>query len=148
MPTRDWDAEIDRWTERFRLIADPPEPFATALREGWSTGTRRQLAADAEAYLTRHSTYLAQLRASGVDLVRFDAKQGDCGVCRPYVGAAYSLGDDPELPAPPPLPICPACRHTLNMLTPFFLQSLGLDREDLVANAVPFVAPTDPLEPA
>jgi len=72
--------------------------------------------------------------------VRFDAKQGDCGVCRKYVGKAYSLqGDTPGLPPPPPLPICPACRHTLNLLTPFFMQSLGLDIEDLVADAQPFV---------
>ncbi len=36
------------------------------------------------------------------------------------------------------MPICPACRHTLNLLTPFFLQSLGLRVEDLVDDAVPF----------
>jgi hypothetical protein len=75
-----------------------------------------------------------------VDLVRLDAKSGDCGVCRKYVGKAYSLaGDTPGLPPPPPLPICPACRHTLNLLTPFFMQSLGLELEDLVAEAQPFV---------
>ena len=43
------------------------------------------------------------------------------------------------LPAPPPLPICPACRHTLNLLTPFFMQSLGMDLDDLIAEAQPFV---------
>ncbi len=143
MPTRDWDREIDRWTERFRAVPDPPEPFATALRDGWKNAARRQLADDAQVYLDRHTAYLAELAANDVDLVRFDAKRGDCGACRPYVGSAYSLVDDDDLPPPPPLPICPACRHTLNMLTPFFLQSLGLEREDLIAAAVPYVEPAE-----
>jgi hypothetical protein len=138
--TRDWDAEIDRWTERFRGVPDPPEPFATALRDGWTAEARAALAEDAQQYRTRHEAYLAEIRAAGVDLVRFDAKAGDCGVCRRYVGKAYSLGGETEgLPPPPPLPICPACRHTLNLLTPFFLLSLDLDLEDLVAEAEPYV---------
>ena len=140
MATRDWSAEIDRWTERFRSVADPPEPFATALRDGWTDEARARLAEDAEAYLGRHRAWLREIGGAGVDLVRLDAKQGDCGVCRKYVGKAYSLaGDTPGLPPPPPLPICPACRHTLNLLTPFYMQSLGLDLEDLVADAQPFV---------
>lgn len=137
---RDWPAEIDRWTERFRGEPDPPEPFATALREGWSEAVRAELAADAAAYARRQSAYLREIAAAGVDLVRFDCRPGCCGVCRKYAGKAYSLrGEEPELPPPPPLPICPACRHTLNLLTPFFLQSLGLDRDDLIAERQPFV---------
>jgi hypothetical protein len=121
-------------------VDDPPEPFATALREGWTAEARRALADEAETYLLRHRAYLREIGAAGVDLVRFDAKQGDCGVCRKYVGKAYTLqGDTPGLPPPPPLPICPACRHTLNLLTPFFMQSVGLDIEDLIADAQPFV---------
>jgi hypothetical protein len=139
-PARDWDAEIDRWTERFRGVEQAPEPFATALREGWTPQARQALARDAEEYANRHRAYVREVSGAGVDLVRFDAKQGDCDVCRKYVGKAYSLaGDTPGLPPPPPLPICPACRHTLNLLTPFFLQSLDLDLEDLVAEAQPFV---------
>ena len=137
--SRDWDREIDRWTERFRGEPDPPEPFATALREGWTEKARQALAERAEAYRRRHLAYLAEIRAAGVDLVRFDCKTGSCSVCRRYEGKAYSLGGDtPGLPDPPPLPICPACDHTLNLLTPFFLQSLGLDVEDLVDAAEPF----------
>ena len=139
---RDWDAEIDRWTSLFADIPDPPEPFATALRDGWTPAARTDLAEAAETYTRRHQAYIAQLQASGMDLVRLDQKQGDCGVCRPYAGKAYSLGGDTEgIPPPPPLPICPACRHTLNLLTPFFLQSMGLDIEDLAAEAEPFVEP-------
>ncbi len=122
------------------MVDDPPEPFATALRDGWTPEARAALAEEADAYLRRHRAYLREIGGAGVDLVRFDAKQGDCGVCRKYVGKAYSLqGDTPGLPPPPPLPICPACRHTLNLLTPFFLQSVGLEVEDLVADAQPFV---------
>jgi hypothetical protein len=121
-------------------VEDPPEPFATALREGWTPEAREALAAEAERAAREHGAYLRQLAAADVDLVRFDAKRGSCEVCRKYVGKAYSLtGDTPGLPPPPPLPICPACRHTLNMLTPFFMQSLGLDLDDLVAEAQPFV---------
>ncbi len=139
---RDWNAEIDRWTALFAAIPDPPEPFATALREGWTERARTDLAEAVEAYTRRHLAYVAQLQASGMDLVRLDQKQGDCGACRRYAGKAYSLGGHTEgLPPPPPLPICPACRHTLNLLTPFFLQSMGLDVEDLVAEAEPYVAP-------
>jgi len=134
-----WDAAIDRWTERFRDVPDPPEPFATALREGWTAEARRALAAEAEAYARRHAAYLEELRAADVELVRLDARSGDCGVCRRYIGSAYSLlGRTPGLPPPPPLPICPACRHTLNMITPFFLQSTGLSVDDLVAESEPF----------
>jgi hypothetical protein len=140
MALRDWPAEIERWSERFRSVDDPPEPFRTALREGWTPEARERLAAEAEEYLAGHRAYLRQIGSAGIDLVRFDAKQGDCGVCRKYVGKAYSLtGDTPGLPPPPPLPICPACRHTLNLLTPFFMQSLGLELDDLVADAQPFV---------
>jgi hypothetical protein len=139
---RDWDVEIDRWTALFARIDDPPEPFATALRAGWTPEARAALAADAEVYRRRHEAYLEQLHGSGVDLVRLDAKQGDCGACRRYVGKAFSLGGETEgLPPPPPLPICPACRHTLNLLTPFFLQSTGQSIDDLVANAETYTEP-------
>jgi hypothetical protein len=144
---RDWDVEIDRWTALFAGIDDPPEPFASALRDGWTAEARAELAREADAYLTRHEAYVAQLRGSGVDLVRLDAKQGDCGACRRYAGKAYSLaGEEDGLPEPPPLPICPACRHTLNMLTPFFLQSTGLTVEDLIADAEPYRDPEAPSE--
>ena len=147
-PVRDWDAEIDRWTALFATIPDPPEPFATALRDGWDPTVRSELAAAADAYARRHAAYVAELIASGMDLVRFDAKQGTCGACERYAGAAYSLtGATEGLPLPPPLPICPACRHTLNLLTPFFLQSTGLDVDDLVADARPYVAPEHLLGP-
>lgn len=137
---RDWDAEIDRWTERFRHVEDPPEPFGQALRDGWSAEMRADLAAAAEGYAARHAAYLEEIAGAGVDLVRFDCKAGSCGVCAKYCGKAYSLlGQTPALPDPPPLPICPACRHTLNLLTPFFLQSLGLELQDLVDEAQPFV---------
>ena len=140
MTQRDWDAEIDRWTERFRDVPDPPEPFARALRDGWDPAERSQLAADADAYSRQTEGFLAQVGAAGWDLVRFDAKFGSCGICTKYVGKAYSLrGEHPQLPPPPPLPICPACRHTLNLLTPFFLQSTGLDIDDLADEAQPFV---------
>ncbi|MGE0026002.1 MAG: hypothetical protein AB7O78_01895 [Thermoleophilia bacterium] len=75
-----------------------------------------------------------------MDLVRLDCKAGSCGVCAKYCGKAYTLtGETEDLPPPPPLPICPACRHTLNLLTPFFMQSLGVDLDDLIAEAQPFV---------
>ncbi len=121
-------------------MPDPPAPFAAALREGWTPDARAALAREAESYRLSHEALLEQVRAAGVDLVRFDCKAGACGVCAKYCGKAYSLsGATPELPDPPPLPICPACRHTLNLLTPFYLQSLGLDLEDLVDEAQPFV---------
>jgi len=139
VPARDWDAEIDRWTERFRDVPDPPEPFARALRDGWDPAVRARLAADAEAFARQTDGLLAQIAGAGWDLVRFDAKSGSCGVCAKYVGKAYSLrGEHPQLPPPPPLPICPACRHTLNLMTPFFLQSMGLGIDDLAADAQPF----------
>ena len=81
-----------------------------------------------------------QIAGAGEDLVRLDCKAGSCGLCAKYCGKAYTLGGLTEgLPAPPPLPICPACRHTLNLLTPFFMQSLGMDLDDLIAEAQPFV---------
>jgi len=139
VPARDWDAEIDRWTERFRDVPNPPEPFARALREGWDPEARARVAAEAQVYAEQTRGFLSQVAAAGWDLVRFDAKLGSCGVCEKYVGKAYSLrGEHPQLPPPPPLPICPACRHTLNLLTPFFLQSTGLDIDDLAAEAQPF----------
>lgn len=138
---RDWQREIDRWTERFRSDQRPPEPFASAIADGaWDGEVRAGLAEEAERYASSTQALLAEMAGSGVDLVRFDCKQGSCGVCEKYCGKAYSLrGETPELPSPPPLPICPACRHTLNLLTPFYLQSMGLDMEDLVAEAQPFV---------
>ena len=137
---RDWDAEIDRWTERFRDVSDAPEPFRTAIRDGWTDKARAVLAAEAQAEGDRQEAYRSQIVGAGVDLVRFDAKQGSCDVCVKYVGKAFSLSGEVEgLPPPPPLPICPACRHTLNLLTPFFMQSLDLDIDDLVADAQPFV---------
>ncbi len=142
MPERDWYAEIDAWTERFRGIDDPPEPFATAIREGWTDATRECLARDAAEYHAKQTGYLADLAAGGVDMVRMDQKFGNCSVCRPYDGCAYSLtGATPELPQAPPTPICPACRHTLNMVTPFFLQSMNMDVDDLVDASVPFTPP-------
>ncbi len=137
---RDWEREIDAWTERFRAVDDPPEPFATALREGWTPEARARLAEEAEAYAATQRSLLAQVGAAGMDLVRLDCKAGSCGVCAKYCGKAYTLtGETEELPPPPPMPICPACRHTLNLLTPFFMQSMGLDLDDLVAEAQPFV---------
>ncbi len=139
---RDWQAEIDAWTERFRHVADPPEPFATALREGWDPAVRRSLAEEAEAYATRHEAWVRQIAGAGVDLVRLDTRGDDCGACRRYAGKGYSLrGETPGLPPPPPLPICPACRHTLNLLTPFFLQSTDTTVEDLIEQAVPYTPP-------
>lgn len=121
-------------------MADPPEPFATALREGWTDAGRAALAADAADYERRHRSWIDQIGGAGMDLVRLDCKAGSCGVCAKYCGKAFTLTGAPEgLPPPPPLPICPACRHTLNLLTPFFLQSLGLDLDDLVAEAQPFI---------
>ena len=138
-PARDWDAEIDRWTERFRSVADPPEPFATALREGWSREARAALRDEAAAYAERHRAWIEQIGSAGVDLVRLDCRAGSCGVCARYCGSAYSLtGETEGLPAPPPLPICPACRHTLNLLTPFYMQGLGLEIDDLIADSQPY----------
>jgi hypothetical protein len=137
---RDWAAEIDTWTERFRNVPNPPEPFATALRDGWTDEARAALVHEAEQYRARHQAYLSEIAAAGVDLVRFDVRPRACGVCEKYAGKAYTLTGQVEgLPPPPPLPICPACRHTLNLLTPFFMQSLGLELDDLIADAQPFV---------
>lgn len=119
---------------------DPPEPFATALRDGWTPAERARLADEAEAYRRAHEALLSQVASAGMDLVRLDCRAGSCGVCAKYCGKAYTLrGDTPELPDPPPLPICPACRHTLNLLTPFYMDSLGIDLQDLIDEAQPFV---------
>jgi hypothetical protein len=99
---RDWYAEIDAWTERFTRTDDPPEPFATALRDGWTEAAKECLARDAADYHAKQAGYLTP---------------------------------------PPPMPICPACRHTLNMVTPFFLQSMNLTVDDLVDASVPFTPP-------
>lgn len=140
MPSRDWDHEIDVWTERFREVDDPPEPFATALRNGWTPEARADLAREAEAYLRTHEAWVAQIQGAGEDLVRFDCRQGSCGVCAKYCGCAYTLtGANEGLPPPPPLPICPACRHTLNLLTPFFMDGMGITMDDLIENTRPFV---------
>ena len=139
MAERDWQREIDEWTERFRAVDDPPEPFATALRDGWTDEARARLARDAADYEARHRAWVEQIAAAGEDLVRFDCKSGSCGVCAPYCGCAYTLtGATEGLPPPPPLPICPACRHTLNLLTPFFMQGMGLDLDDLIRDSRPF----------
>jgi hypothetical protein len=139
MPSRDWDHEIDVWTERFRGVDDPPEPFATALRTGWTDEARAELARDAEAYVQTHEAWVAQIQGAGEDLVRFDCRQGSCGVCAKYCGCAYTLtGATDGLPPPPPLPICPACRHTLNLLTPFFMDGMGVTMDDLRENTRPF----------
>ncbi len=119
---------------------DPPEPFATALQDGWTAEARDRLAREAEEYTQRHRSWLAQISGAGMDLVRLDCRAGSCGVCVKYCGSAYTLtGESEGLPDPPPLPICPACRHTLNLLTPFFMQSLGMDLDDLIADAQPFI---------
>lgn len=74
--------------------------------------------------------------------MRLDCKAGSCGHCARYCGAAYSLtGQTEGLPPPPPLPFCPACRHTLNLLTPYYMQGVGLDVDDLIADARPYEDP-------
>lgn len=140
MPPRDWQREIDIWTERFRGVDDPPEPFATALREGWTDEARSALARDAEEYRLQHEAWVAQIAGAGEDMVRLDCNRGSCGVCAKYHGSAYTLtGATEGLPPPPPLPICPACRHTLNLLTPFFMQGMRLELDDLIERSQPFV---------
>ena len=34
------------------------------------------------------------------------------------------------------MPLCPACRHRLNLLTPYYLSSLGLTMDDVTADRV------------
>ena len=63
MPERDWDAEIDAWTERFRHIPDPPPVFAAAIRDGWDPDVRRDLADEADRYATRHEGWVEQITA-------------------------------------------------------------------------------------
>ncbi len=138
---RDWGAEIDAWTERFLGVPNPPAPFAQAIAAGaWDGNERGRLAEDAARHERTSAALVEEMAGAGVDLVRFDCRQGSCGVCEKYCGKAYSLrGETPGLPPPPPLPICPSCRHTVNLLTPFYLQSLGLEIDDLVDAAQPFV---------
>ena len=52
---------------------DPPEPFAGALRDGWTEEARAQLAGEAEDYARRHRSWLDQIAGAGMDLV--DARQ-------------------------------------------------------------------------
>ncbi len=138
MADRDWEAEIDIWTERFRNIPDPPAAFANAISDGWNPEDRQALAAEAAAYAVRHEGWGAQIIGGDWDLVRLDLRD-PCGACARYGGSPYSLtGATPDLPPSPPLPICPSCRHTLNLLTPFFMQSVGTHPEDLAAEAVPY----------
>ena len=139
MPERDWHAEIDAWTERFRHIPDPPAAFRAAIRDGWDPDAKDALAREAAEYAARHEGWVAQISASEWDLVRLDTRGEECGACARYSGSPYSLrGEVPGVPPPPPLPICPACRHTLNLMTPFYMQSVGLDAGDLVRDAVPY----------
>ena len=140
---RDWHAEIERWTEVFRDEPDPPAVFRAALAEGWEPAARERVAAAAARYEVEQEAYLDQIRAAGVDLVRLDFKEGCCSVCARWEGKAFSLAGATEgLPAPPPLPMCPACRPMLNLLTPYYMQSLGLELDDLVADALPWEAPS------
>ena len=135
---REWLADVDRWLERFRNEPQPPEAFAHAIASGWRAGEREALAEAAEAHERESAALLEQFRAAEVDLVRFDCKSGSCSVCVRYCGKAYSLAEDGDLPPPPPVPICPACRHVLNMLTPFYMQRTGLSLADLIDEAEPF----------
>lgn len=146
---RDWEAELDLWTEAFRVEPAPPPVFRTALADGWRPAERTRVIAEARAYEEEQRAYLAQIRAAGVDLVRLDFKEGCCSLCAPWEGRAFSLaGETPGLPPPPPLPMCPACRPMLNLLTPYFMQSLGLELEDLVDGALPWVSPIGGETPA
>lgn len=139
---RDWDAEIDRWTERFRGEDRPPPEFVDALESGWEPAAKAAMASAAAAYESEQDAYVSQIRGAGVDLVRVDFKEGCCSVCALFAGKAFSLsGETAELPPPPPLPMCPACRPMLNLLTPYYMQSLGLDVDDLVAEARPYDEP-------
>ncbi|MCB0880599.1 MAG: hypothetical protein KDC33_00045 [Thermoleophilia bacterium] len=87
---------------------------------------------------------LAQLEAGGCEFVRLDLAEDDCSVCAPFGGRAFALGDHPDVPTRPPMPLCPACRHRLNLLTPYYLSSLGLTMDDVTADAV-LAEPGDPL---
>ena len=117
---RDWDAEIDRWTERFRSVDDPPEPFATALREGWTAEARAALRDEAER-LRRAPPGRGSRRSArrAWTWCGWTAGRARAASAPATAASAYSLAGETEgLPPPPPLPICPACRHTLNLLTP------------------------------
>lgn len=132
---RDWQAEIDRWTERFRHEARPPRVFADALRDGWSDAQRDALAAGAQRHAADQEGFLEQLRAGGCTLVRVDMADEDCSVCEKLGGRVFAIDDDhPELPPYPVMPLCPACRHRVNLLTPYFLSSLGLTVDDLAGD--------------
>ncbi len=133
---RDWQAEIDRWTERFGNEPRPPAAFARALREGWTPEARARLAAQAEAHRAEVDGLLGQLEEGGCEFVRLDLADDDCSVCEPFGGRAFALGEHPDVPTRPPMPFCPACRHRLNLLTPYFLSSLGLTMDDVTADTV------------
>lgn len=129
---RDWHAEITRWTERFRGEPRPPAAFAAALRDGWDPAARDALAAGAEEHARHQRGFLEQLRREGCELVRIDMADDDCSVCEDLGGKVFAMDDDhPDLPRHPTMPLCPACRHRVNLLTPFFLSSLGLTVDDL-----------------
>ena len=87
---------------------------------------------------------LAQLEAGGCEFVRLDLAEDDCSVCAPFGGRAFALGDHPDVPTRLTMPLCPACRHRLNLLTPYYLSSLGLTMDDVTADAV-LAEPGDPL---
>jgi len=136
---------VERWTEFFRGRERPPRAFASAVRDGWSPEDRDALAEEAVGYRERMRAYLESLRDAEVDLVRLDLRDDGCDVCEPYDGCVYSLlGQTDGLAAPPPLPICPACRHTINMLTPYFLQNAEATLDEMVAESRPFEAPEIP----
>lgn len=117
--------------------------FAAALRDGWDAGARERLAADATEYRERLHAYLQSLREADVELVRVDLRDDGCDLCAPYDGCVYSLlGQTEGLTGPPPLPICPACRHTVNMLTPYFLQNAERSLDDMIAASVPYEPPS------
>ncbi len=74
--------------------------------------------------------------------MRIDLRDDGCEVCEPYDGCVYSLlGETEGLTQPPPLPICPACRHAVNMLTPYFLQNAERSLDEMVADSRPYTAP-------
>ncbi len=79
---------------------------------------------------------LGQLEAGGCEFVRLDLADDDCSVCAPFGGRAFALGEHASVPARPPMPLCPACRHRLNLLTPYYLSSLGLTMDDVTADRV------------
>lgn len=142
IPTRDWQAEIDAWTERFRSVDHPPPVFADAIAHGWDDGARQRLADEADAHYRDHEGLIRQLTDAACEAVRFDLAGDGCDTCTPYAGRPFALAEDhPHLPMRPPMPICPACRHRLNLLTPYFLSSRGQTIEDVYDDAVPYDGP-------